>query len=69
MGLRYEHALDLFRVKGGGRQGDLYGLPKSRLAILPGTTHVGVVMQRVDWLVPMITDFLDAELNAAHPTF
>ena len=67
-GVRYEHALDLFRAKGGGKMGDLHGLPKSRLAILPGTTHIGM-MQRADWLLPMIADFLDSDLNAAPPTF
>ncbi len=68
-GVQYEHALELFRAKGGGKQGDLHGLPKSRLAILPGTTHVGMVMQRADWLVPMITDFLDSDLNEKPATF
>jgi len=67
-GVRYEHALELFRAKGGGKMGDLYGLPKSRLAILPGTTHIGM-MQRTDWLIPMITDFLDSDLNTPPPTF
>lgn len=67
-GVRYEHALELFRAKGGGRMGDLYGLPKSRLAIVPGTTHIGII-QRTNWLIPMITDFLDADLNAPPPTF
>ncbi|HTE27474.1 alpha/beta fold hydrolase [Flavitalea sp.] len=67
-GLRYEHALELFRAKGGGKMGDLHGLPQSRLAIIPGTTHIGM-MQRTDWLIPMITDFLDSDLNAAPPAF
>jgi pimeloyl-ACP methyl ester carboxylesterase len=67
-GVRYEHALELFRAKGGGKMGDIYGLPQSRLAILPGTTHIGM-MQRTDWLIPMITDFLDSDLNAPPPTF
>jgi pimeloyl-ACP methyl ester carboxylesterase len=67
-GVRYEHALELFRAKGGGKMGDLHGLPESRLAILPGTTHIGM-MQRTDWLIPMIIDFLDSDLNATPPTF
>jgi pimeloyl-ACP methyl ester carboxylesterase len=67
-GVRYEHAIELFRAKGGGKMGDLHGLPKSRLAIIPGTTHIGM-MQRTDWLMPMITDFLDSDLNAPPPTF
>jgi pimeloyl-ACP methyl ester carboxylesterase len=67
-GIRYEHALELFRAKGGGKMGDLHGLPQSRLTVLPGTTHVGM-MQRASWLIPMITDFLDSDLNTAPPTF
>jgi pimeloyl-ACP methyl ester carboxylesterase len=67
-GVRYEHALELFRAKGGGKMGDMYGLPKSRFAIIPGTTHIGM-MQRTDLLIPMITDFLDSDLNTAPPTF
>ena len=67
-GVRYEHALDLFRAKGGGKMGDIHGLPKSRLAILPGTTHIGM-MQKTDLLIPMVTDFLDSDLNAPTPTF
>jgi pimeloyl-ACP methyl ester carboxylesterase len=67
-GIRYEHALELFRAKGGGKMGDIHGLPKSRLVILPGTTHIGM-MQRASWLVPMITDFLDSDLSTAPPTF
>ena len=67
-GVRYEHALELFRAQGGGRMGDLHGLPQSRLAILPGTTHIGM-LQRTDWLIPMITDFLNSDLQAAPPTF
>jgi pimeloyl-ACP methyl ester carboxylesterase len=67
-GVRYEHALELFRAKGGGKMGDLHGLPQSRLAVIPGTTHIGM-MQRTDWLIPMISDFLNADLNAPPPTF
>lgn len=67
-GVRYEHALELFRSKGGGKMGDIHGLPKSRLAILPGTTHIGII-QQTDLLIPMITDFLDSDLNAPPPRF
>lgn len=67
-GVRYEHMLELFKAKGGGKMGDIHGLPKSRLAIIPGTTHIGMI-QRTDWLIPMITDFLDSDLSTAPPTF
>jgi pimeloyl-ACP methyl ester carboxylesterase len=57
--VRPEHAVQLFRLRGGGVEGDEAGLPESRLAVLPGTTHLTLV-ERSDWLVPMISDFLHA---------
>ena len=62
-GIRLEHAVEFFRLLGGGVMGDLAGLPKSQFAVLPGTTHYfppgfGVV-DRVDWLLPMVSIFLD----------
>jgi pimeloyl-ACP methyl ester carboxylesterase len=53
-----EHTVELFRLLGGGVIGDLAGLPRARLAVLPGTTHV-TLMQRADWLAPMVAEFLD----------
>lgn len=67
-GVRYEHALELFRAKGGGSMGDIHGLPKSRLAIVPGTTHIGMMMH-MNWLAPMITDFLNSDLSTTPPAF
>jgi pimeloyl-ACP methyl ester carboxylesterase len=55
-----EHAVEMFRLRGGGVIGDLVGLPPARLAVLPGTTHVTLV-QRTDWLSSMVGEFLDAE--------
>ena len=48
----------MFRLLGGGVMGDLAGLPKSQLAVLPATTHVGVI-DRTEWLLSMIPAFLD----------
>lgn len=62
--IRPEHAVEMFRLLGGGVPGDMAGLPKSRLAILPGTTHVTVVEQ-TDLLLPMIATFLDAPMPDA----
>jgi hypothetical protein len=45
-------------------QSDLGGLPRSQLAVLPGTTHVTLV-DRADWLASMITGFLDAPMPKA----
>ena len=56
--VRPEHAVEMFRLFGGGVNGDLTGLPNAQLAVLPGTTHIGVVF-RVNLLTPIITEFLD----------
>ena len=62
--VRPEHAVELFRLLGGGVPGDLAGLPRAQLAVLPGTTHVGLV-DRADWLISMVSEFLDAPMPAA----
>jgi pimeloyl-ACP methyl ester carboxylesterase len=62
--VRPEHAVEMFRLLGGGVVGDVAGLPNSRLAMLPGTTHVTLV-ERADWLVSMIGEFLDAPMPEA----
>jgi len=56
--VRPEHVIEIFRLLGGGVAGDLTGLPRSRLAMLPGTTHV-TMAERADWLLPMIKEFLN----------
>lgn len=63
--VRPEHAVQMFRLLGGGVPGDLVGLPRSQLAILPGTTHVGLI-ERTDWLLSMVTAFLDAPMPKAN---
>jgi pimeloyl-ACP methyl ester carboxylesterase len=55
-----EPMVELFRLLGGGVPGDLAGLPRSQLAVLPGTTHVTLV-DRADWLGSMIAAFLEVE--------
>ena len=61
--VRPEHAVELFRLLGGGVPGDLVGLPASQLAVLPGTTHVTVIEQ-TDLLLAIILPFLDAPMPA-----
>jgi pimeloyl-ACP methyl ester carboxylesterase len=59
---RPEHAVEMFRLLGGGVFGDTpAGMPASQLAILPGTSHVTLV-DRVELLVPIINRFLDAPM-------
>jgi pimeloyl-ACP methyl ester carboxylesterase len=65
--VRPEHAVEMFRLLGGGVFGDMAGLPESQLAILPGTTHVSIADQ-ADWVVSMVERFLDRPLpGAAEP--
>ncbi len=59
--VRPEHAVEMFRLLGGGRNGDVAGMPNAQLAVLPGTAHTGVV-NRAEMLLPMITAFLDAPM-------
>jgi pimeloyl-ACP methyl ester carboxylesterase len=55
------------RLRGGGGSGDdvkaQQHLPPAQLAILPGTTHVTLV-DHPDWLLSMITAFIDARTEA-----
>ena len=63
--MRPEHMVELFRLLGGGVPGDLTGLPKSQLAVLPGTTHVSIATGRADLLLAVSTAFLDEPLPEA----
>ncbi len=58
-----EHMIALFRLLGGGVPVDASGLSRSQLAILPGTTHTGLV-ERADLLLSIIPAFLDAPMPA-----
>lgn len=62
--VRPEHAAALFRLLGGGVDGDLAGLPAARFGVLPGTTHVTIV-DRTEWLTSMITEFLAVPIPEA----
>ncbi len=59
--VRPEHALELFRLLGGGVPGDFGPVPPSQLAVLPATAHSTVTF-RADLLPPIVTAFLDAPL-------
>ncbi len=64
--IRPEHAVALFRLLGGGVPGDMVGLRPSQLAVLPGTTHVGII-DRAEWILATLPAFLDAPLPACRP--
>ncbi|MDQ1454337.1 MAG: hypothetical protein QOK38_4203 [Acidobacteriaceae bacterium] len=48
--MRPEHAVETFRL-----------LPHAQLAVLPGTDHMAL-MTRAAWVVPMVSEFLDAAM-------
>ena len=64
--VRPEHAVAMFRLFGGGVVGDLVGIPRAQLAVLPGTSHTGVA-ERAAWLTSMVPAFLDAPGPAPTP--
>lgn len=58
-----EHAVEMFRMFGGGRSGDMGPMPNSRLAVIPGANHMSFMTSAEAWL-PMVTSFLDAPIPA-----
>lgn len=59
--VRPEHAVEMFRLLGGGVIGEMAGMPNSQLAVLPGTPH-STLMERADLLLPIVNGFLDAPI-------
>jgi pimeloyl-ACP methyl ester carboxylesterase len=62
-GVRPEHAVAMFRLRGGGDEeaaatGTTSEVPDARLVILPATSHISISAS-VQVLEPMITAFLD----------
>lgn len=68
-GLELEHAVELFKLRGGGdteaaANGFLPEPPQARLAILPATSHVGMLAQ-AQLIAELVTPFLE---DAVPPT-
>jgi pimeloyl-ACP methyl ester carboxylesterase len=64
-GIQLEYAVKLFKLRGGGdpaatAKGFLAEAPPARLAVLPATSHVGM-MARPQLVVDVVTPFLDDE--------
>ena len=64
-GLQLDYAMKLFALRGGGDReaavnGFLADAPRARLAVLPATSHVGM-MARPQLIVDVVTPFLDDE--------
>jgi pimeloyl-ACP methyl ester carboxylesterase len=58
-----KHAVEMFRLLRSDGAGSFTCVSKSQLTILPGTTRLTVV-DRSDWLIPMITNFFDAPMRS-----
>lgn len=64
--IRPEHLIEFFGLLGGGKKDagwDGSGMPISRLAVLPGTTHYNILTAPM--LAPIVRDFLDAQIPSA----
>jgi len=60
--------IETYKMLGGCTLGDVYGLPKSQLAILPGSTHGSLVMQP-DALYKLIENFTNEDSQNQHQAF
>ncbi len=72
-GVRPEHAVEMFRLRGGGdeaaaAQGFMTEAPRARLAVLPGTSHIGI-MAEAGLIVSLVTPFLDSVKPTMPPGF
>lgn len=56
-GVDLNHTAEMYRLTGGGVFADMTGLPKSQLAILPGQTHVTLMMQ-TQKIATLVNSFL-----------
>ena len=59
--LHLEHAVKFFQLLGGDVAGDMVGLPKSQLFIVPGATHVTMVLEKAPVVGAAIVEFLDTK--------
>jgi pimeloyl-ACP methyl ester carboxylesterase len=66
-GVDLNHLAEMYRLCGGGVFGDIAGLPKSQLAILPGMTHVTLMMQ-TEKLLSLIDPFLEESQTKKYNT-
>ncbi len=68
-----DHAIELFKLRGGvdkevAAQGFMTEAPRARLAILPGTTHIGI-MANADLIAALAVPFLDDSKPIMPPGF
>lgn len=60
--VRPEHSVEIFRLRGGGPSADFMAPSSSELAILPGTTHLGVIEQ-TGLLADLLERFFDKTIG------
>ena len=60
--VRLEHVVEMFHPLAGDPPGGPAEKPPAQLAVLPGTTHEGM-LDRVDWLASMIAGFIGGDLQ------
>jgi pimeloyl-ACP methyl ester carboxylesterase len=63
-GVDQKHLVEMYSLFDGGVMGDIAGLPKSQLAIIPGMTHVNLIMQ-TEQLSSLINAFLNPPAQTA----
>ncbi|MBS1608458.1 MAG: alpha/beta hydrolase [Bacteroidetes bacterium] len=61
-GVLPEHSVEMYRLLGGKYMIDFGPTPSTQLALFPGSSHISVMMHP-DWLLSMLTPFLDASLK------
>jgi len=58
-GVLPEHAVEMYRLRGGSYMIDFGPVHAAQLAIFPGSSHISTMMQ-TQWLVSMVKPFLEA---------
>jgi pimeloyl-ACP methyl ester carboxylesterase len=61
-GVTPEHAIEMYRLRGGSYMVDFGPVHAAQLAILPGSSHISTMMQTA-WLATMVKPFLEASLQ------
>ncbi len=56
-GVTPEHAVEMYRLRGGKYMVDFGPIPTTQLAIYPGASHISVMMQ-TDWINSIVNAFL-----------
>jgi hypothetical protein len=72
-GVHLDYAIELFKLRGGGKrkvavEGFTTEAPRARLAIVPGTSHVGIMANAV-LIAHVAIPFLDDSTPATPPGF